>query len=107
MQPHQRVSTDFAIVVIFLVGGFFSWLIFLTASATDSAMSLINTNYVQQDELKPIATPPRSKDIIMCTMDAKKCPDGKTFVSRTGPKCEFAPCPSLELTAQEDALLKN
>jgi hypothetical protein len=29
---------------------------------------------------------------VMCTMDAKMCPDG-TGVGRTGPNCEFAPCP--------------
>lgn len=28
-----------------------------------------------------------------CTMEAKLCPDGKTYVSRQGPSCEFAPCP--------------
>lgn len=28
-----------------------------------------------------------------CTMEAKICPDGST-VSRTGPKCEFAMCPT-------------
>ena len=27
-----------------------------------------------------------------CTMDAKLCPDGQS-VGRTGPTCEFAPCP--------------
>lgn len=34
----------------------------------------------------------RAEEGVMCTMDAKQCPDG-SFVSRTGPKCEFAPCP--------------
>jgi hypothetical protein len=29
---------------------------------------------------------------VACTMDAKQCPDG-SYVSRTGPNCEFAPCP--------------
>ncbi len=29
---------------------------------------------------------------VMCTMDAKICPDGSA-VGRTGPACEFAPCP--------------
>jgi hypothetical protein len=29
---------------------------------------------------------------VACPMDAKICPDG-TGVGRTGPKCEFAPCP--------------
>jgi hypothetical protein len=28
---------------------------------------------------------------IMCTQEAKQCPDG-TYVTRTGPNCEFAPC---------------
>ena len=28
-----------------------------------------------------------------CTLEAKICPDGST-VGRTGPNCEFAPCPS-------------
>jgi len=39
-------------------------------------------NNTKIDEETPIA----------CTMDAKMCPDG-TYVSRIGPKCEFAPCP--------------
>lgn len=29
---------------------------------------------------------------VACTMEAKLCPDG-SYVSRTGPNCEFAPCP--------------
>lgn len=31
-------------------------------------------------------------DLVMCTMDAKMCPDG-SFVGRQGPNCEFAACP--------------
>ncbi len=30
---------------------------------------------------------------IFCTQEAKQCPDG-SFVGRTGPKCEFAACPT-------------
>jgi len=33
--------------------------------------------------------------IIACTMEAKLCPDGITYVGRTGPNCEFAECPEL------------
>jgi len=29
---------------------------------------------------------------VACTMEAKLCPDGSA-VGRTGPNCEFAPCP--------------
>ena len=32
-------------------------------------------------------------DGLMCTQDAKLCPDGSA-VGRTGPRCEFAECPS-------------
>lgn len=30
---------------------------------------------------------------VACTMEAKQCPDG-SYVGRTGPRCEFEPCPS-------------
>lgn len=29
---------------------------------------------------------------VVCTADARLCPDG-SYVGRTGPRCEFAPCP--------------
>ena len=31
-------------------------------------------------------------DMPVCTLEAKLCPDGSA-VGRTGPNCEFAPCP--------------
>ncbi len=31
---------------------------------------------------------------VVCTMEAKMCPDGVTYVGRTGPHCEFAACPT-------------
>lgn len=37
-----------------------------------------------------------------CTEEAKQCPDG-SYVSRTGPSCEFAPCPG-DGACQLDAL---
>ncbi len=36
---------------------------------------------------------PITEDVVACTMDAKVCPDGSS-VGRTGPKCEFAACPT-------------
>ena len=42
----------------------------------------------------PIPSPSRPvpQEPVACTADAKLCPDG-TGVGRTGPNCEFAPCP--------------
>ncbi len=34
---------------------------------------------------------------VACTMEAKLCPDGSA-VGRTGPKCEFTPCPVVDET---------
>lgn len=40
----------------------------------------------------PIFDVPITDKPVFCTMEAKLCPDG-SYVSRTGPNCEFAPCP--------------
>jgi hypothetical protein len=40
-----------------------------------------------------------SSEGVMCTADAKICPDG-TGVGRIGPKCEFAPCPIVKETTK-------
>lgn len=42
---------------------------------------------------EPTPLPPSSDDMLVCTMDAKICPDGSA-VGRQGPRCEFAACPS-------------
>ncbi len=38
----------------------------------------------------------RKEKPVVCTMDAKVCPDG-SYVSRIPPKCNFAPCPKEDL----------
>ncbi len=58
--------------------------------------SPIVTNSSQQNDsilVEPRATTPANPDDgVLCTMDAKLCPDG-TSVGRIPPNCEFAPCP--------------
>lgn len=41
----------------------------------------------------PLTTPKGQDSMVMCPMDAKLCPDGRSSVGRSGPHCEFAPCP--------------
>ena len=45
-----------------------------------------------------------TKGGVACTMEAKLCPDG-SYVGRTGPNCEFAPCPIPPGTKMEDGTL--
>lgn len=41
--------------------------------------------------VKPVAY--CNDDPQVCTQEVKLCPDGKTYVGRTGPGCAFALCP--------------
>lgn len=48
-----------------------------------------NTNNAPTDNSQNTS----SGDQVVCTMDAKQCPDG-SYVSRVAPDCNFAPCPA-------------
>jgi hypothetical protein len=37
------------------------------------------------------------KNIVPCSQEVKICPNGSTIL-RTGPNCEFAPCPTIIVT---------
>lgn len=39
------------------------------------------------------SNPGNGGGMVACTMEAKMCPDGKTYVGRQGSNCEFAKCP--------------
>lgn len=49
----------------------------------------------QYDVVSPEA--PGLNQPTVCTQDAKQCPDG-SYVGRTGPRCEFAECPTVNST---------
>ncbi len=82
--PKKKMSLSKKWIIIILVllglfaiagaGGYF----FLNQSKTPVAV---------------IPTPTQALEQAACTLDAKECPDG-SYVSRQGPKCEFAPCPT-------------
>lgn len=40
----------------------------------------------------PTMLPSEDLNNTACTMEARQCPDG-SWVGRTGPNCEFTPCP--------------
>lgn len=50
-------------------------------------------------EYRPAQEEPAQEEPVFCTMDAKLCSDG-SYVGRTGPNCEFAPCPDDGTEAQ-------
>jgi len=48
--------------------------------------------FVEDIPLPTGPLPPEGSSDTVCTMEAKLCSDGSA-VGRTGPNCEFAPCP--------------
>ena len=50
--------------------------------------------------------PNKPEEPVLCTMDAKQCSDG-SYVGRSGPKCEFAPCPIPPGVMMEDGVIND
>lgn len=74
-QPHSTAATIIALVVLLL-------------AAVGVAAFFYGQNYrARQLNINPAPTQQA------CSLEAKVCPDG-TSVGRTGPNCEFAPCPT-------------
>ncbi len=60
-------------------------------STPQSSISPTISPATQQPEATPIVAP-NPEEGVACTMDVKLCPDGSA-VGRSGPNCEFDPCP--------------
>ena len=59
------------------------------------AAEVLDDQVLVPEEIVPdmqVVDVPGSEEPVFCTMDAKICPDG-SFVGRSGPNCEFDPCP--------------
>jgi hypothetical protein len=75
---------------------------FMTVTNTPTPRQSTPTPFVPPLQLTPTTkvtqSPTPSKTLNLpqakvCPMDAKLCPDGKTFVGRDGPNCAFVACP--------------
>lgn len=90
------------------------------------ANSLIPAPVIYYDDYRPITVPKASTTTapdygeedtssssqdtvtseVMCTMDARLCPDG-SYVGRIGPTCEFAACPGGEANIPPEILCSD
>ncbi len=84
---NKKVASEFAIGIVLLVAlvlGGVSW--------------MQNENIEQApvvDIQEAVLKIPKNEKQVMCTQDAKLCSDG-SYVSRTGPNCEFKACPIID-----------
>src|SRR5436853_3142264 len=63
-----------------------------------SAAVVLGAGYAVIRQKTPVVVPvPVDTGQVICTMEAKLCPDG-SYVGRTGPHCEFAACPTATTT---------
>ena len=93
-QPKQAnnilmMFVGFFLIMIFGIGGYF-----LGKSSNKSQVIIPTISPTPTIFLSPTNIPNNNT---VCTQDAKQCPDG-SYVSRTGPKCEFSPCPIISPT---------
>ncbi len=83
----DKIIPVIAATGVFVVAGWLAW-----GSIDPSARPpLAASEYT-------VATTTIDKTVYECNGDGKICPDG-SIVGRTGPRCEFAACPSAETTA--------
>lgn len=75
----SKISTPLAFSIIVALAAFFGLLAWLMRDSIWSGSSSQN---------------PIPGFGVACTREAKLCSDGKTYVSRTGPDCEFSACPN-------------
>ncbi len=66
-----------------------------SASGTITPIEMLSTNHWRDYPVSGIfsVTDSVEREVFACNADAKICPDGSS-VGRSGPQCEFAPCPS-------------
>jgi hypothetical protein len=67
--------------------------------------SMQKTQTVLPEQQVQVTTKPESSQVA-CTMEAKLCPDGSS-VGRSGPNCEFAPCPDSKTDKEVSADTKT
>ena len=84
---HYSNKVHFTLIfVLFLIAAGIFWA-YLTLH--DKRFSYEN---IAIPKIKVTPAPPPNSNGVACTQEALMCPDG-SFVGRTGPNCEFSPCP--------------
>lgn len=82
---NQKITTSLGTIIILIVAitaGAFVWL-------------SQKNNSIDGPQINPLQSSPKT-DLVACSMEALQCSDG-SYVSRTGPNCAFAPCPSTQI----------
>lgn len=91
--PIMSIIVILAISCLVLGGAFVLTNTNLLKIKIDPASTKKESPYPSSFGLWNIVPNPKINSPRACTQEAKRCPDG-SYASRTGPNCEFSPCPS-------------
>jgi hypothetical protein len=104
--PSPIVMIVIGVIALVLVG--VGGYILGTHQVNSPKMSDTNPAISASPTSMPTESPstPAGDNGVACTMEAKLCPDG-SYVSRSGPKCEFAACPSTSTKLPDGYIRRN
>lgn len=89
---NKNIKTEIAIGIILLISIPVGLLFILQNRKLNNEIKIEEKVSISENVKKEL---PKEGDKIFCTQDAKQCSDG-SYVSRTGPNCDFAECPYVE-----------
>lgn len=93
---NKKVASELAVGMVLIVSLVFGG-IFLIQNKKDARENVPAEKVVVKSEKTILKSEKTSGDnATACTMEAMLCADG-TYVSRTGPNCEFTPCPQSQI----------
>ena len=109
IQKTQSKNNNFLITLLstlllisVFIAGFFAYqtqhLVVELNKVKNVATTMPSATPSSESTALPSNTPESTSSSVACTMEAKICPDGSA-VGRSGPKCEFAACPTAKPTA--------
>jgi hypothetical protein len=82
---NQQIKTSTGVIIILIIAvtvGVFTW----KTMKIEKAIAPVEDQLASKNQVGNQQSQPKA-----CTQEAKQCPDG-SYVSRTGPNCEFADC---------------
>jgi hypothetical protein len=98
--PMASTQKGFSKNLLFVVGGLLLLILIGVGSYYLGTIQEVKTDTKSTTTTSPL--PSSVEQGVICTMDAKICPDGSS-VGRTGPNCEFAECPG----SQDESVSKS
>lgn len=94
---NQKIRIEIAVGLLISIAVAIGIYVWISSREIKTEVSTANVNLKKNNSVPIQKEEDLKKDDnnVVCTQDAKQCADG-SYVSRTGPNCEFAECPQVQ-----------